>query len=427
LFNTNFGGWDQEGWQYPSMKVGMELFNFFEQVIMTQFTDLGWSAAFVMNLIHCMSMDDVNGIVDGGNWSDFVNGLTGDMDKFQCVARVPRDMNIMGIKKGMFNVNANAMTFFNQIDFNNFFNIDFNVGFGSAGFDLSLFNADFDFAAFDFSAFNAFLQPYFAVFDIFSSMGLNLGFDTTELSADNILNFSLDNIANAFEQIAMFMLKYEFMDKNFDNIVQFGEAVTEWMNEFIFWFNNLGAWVDSYEARQQYIFGQLDWSFDSDASMALWAGWVANPTNWGQLLYGTRSWMSFQDVMDKMHDDKEEKHMESAMMWMQFFSEQSEDDFNFGAWAMDGMENGFGFASEAAFWGAVNTHYRNSDSLNNFLDNYADGDYNFNAGAVVATASCMYFTDMSAENFGDNANWSFGEKFDECFYMYYHGLNMEWF
>lgn len=52
-FNANFANWDQEGWTYPSITASLELFNFFNDVVMLQFAGLDWSAAFVMNLINC--------------------------------------------------------------------------------------------------------------------------------------------------------------------------------------------------------------------------------------------------------------------------------------------------------------------------------------------------------------------------------------
>ena len=61
----------------------------------------------------------------------------------------------------------------------------------------------------------------------------------------------------------MFFLKYEFQDKDFKSVVEFGEAVTAFMNDFIYWFNNLGAWVDSVNARKEYIFGQLGWELNN--------------------------------------------------------------------------------------------------------------------------------------------------------------------
>ena len=61
----------------------------------------------------------------------------------------------------------------------------------------------------------------------------------------------------------MFFLKYEFQDKDFKSVVEFSEAVTAWMNDFIYWFNNLGAWVDSVNARKAYYFGQLGWDLEN--------------------------------------------------------------------------------------------------------------------------------------------------------------------
>ena len=38
--------------------------------------------------------------------------------------------------------------------------------------------------------------------------------------------------------------------------------------------------------------------------------------------------------MDKLHAEMDEDGKESAMVWMQFLSGQTNDDFNFGEWAM---------------------------------------------------------------------------------------------
>ena len=121
---------------------------------------------------------------------------TDDLDKFLCIARVPRNLNVFGIEAGMINVNANGLSFFEQIDFSNFFNIDFSVGFTGAGFDLtSLASLDpAALATFNFEQFNATLQPFFSAFEIFNLMGV-FNFDFAEIDATNILTFDLNNIA----------------------------------------------------------------------------------------------------------------------------------------------------------------------------------------------------------------------------------------
>ena len=103
-------------------------------------------------------------------------------------------MNLFGIEAGMFNINANGLKFFEQIDFSEFFNIDFSVGF--TGFDLaSLATLDAAaLAAFNFEGFNAALQPFFNAFEIFNLMGV-FNFDFAAIDATNILTFNLDNIA----------------------------------------------------------------------------------------------------------------------------------------------------------------------------------------------------------------------------------------
>ena len=119
---------------------------------------------------------------------------TDDMDKFRCISRVPRNLNVFGVEAGMFNLNANGLSFFENFDFSNSFKIDFSVGF--TGFDLaSLASLDAAaLAAFDFAGFNTVLQPFFSAFEIFNLMGV-FNFDFAEIDATNILDFNLDNIA----------------------------------------------------------------------------------------------------------------------------------------------------------------------------------------------------------------------------------------
>ena len=66
-------------------------------------------------------------------------------------------------------------------------------------------------------------------------------------------------IFSAFQEIAIFFLKYELQDKNFKSVAEFIEAVNEFMKDFIYWITNLGAWVDAFNARKAYYFGQLGW------------------------------------------------------------------------------------------------------------------------------------------------------------------------
>ena len=57
----------------------------------------------------------------------------------------------------------------------------------------------------------------------------------------------------------MFFLKFQLQNQDFKSLDDFGEAVTAFMNDFTYWFNNLGAWVDAFYARKEYYFGQLGW------------------------------------------------------------------------------------------------------------------------------------------------------------------------
>ena len=61
----------------------------------------------------------------------------------------------------------------------------------------------------------------------------------------------------------MFFLKFEFQDRDFKSVVEFTEAVNAFMKDFMYWFNNLGAWVESFNARKAYIFGQLEWDLEN--------------------------------------------------------------------------------------------------------------------------------------------------------------------
>lgn len=68
----------------------------------------------------------------------------------------------------------------------------------------------------------------------------------------------------------MFFLKYEFQNRDFKSVVEFSEAVTEFMNDFIYWFNNLSQWVDSFNARKAYIFSQLEWELENGNKFFPW-------------------------------------------------------------------------------------------------------------------------------------------------------------
>ena len=78
-------------------------------------------------------------------------------------------------------------------------------------------------------------------------------------------------------------------------------------------------------------------SADEEANISLaakWADWAANPTNWGQLIFGSQKWMTFQEVMDYIHQQMDDNMMSSGTKWMQKLSGQEEDDFPFAEWEM---------------------------------------------------------------------------------------------
>ena len=61
----------------------------------------------------------------------------------------------------------------------------------------------------------------------------------------------------------MFFLKFQLQEQNFESVAEFGAAVTEFMNGFVYWFNNIGTWLEAFNARKAYYFGQLGWDLDS--------------------------------------------------------------------------------------------------------------------------------------------------------------------
>ena len=61
----------------------------------------------------------------------------------------------------------------------------------------------------------------------------------------------------------MFFLKLHFQEQNFESIAEFGAAVTEFMNMFADWFINIPTWLEAFNARKAYYFGQFGWDLDS--------------------------------------------------------------------------------------------------------------------------------------------------------------------
>ena len=56
-----------------------------------------------------------------------------------------------------------------------------------------------------------------------------------------------------------------------------------------------------------------------------------------------------------------------------------------------------------------------------------EGSYSYNAGGVIAIALCMHHTDYTPETITPDVNPNdFGEKFDECFKLFYERINENW-
>ena len=130
-------------------------------------------------------------------------------------------------------------------------------------------------------------------------------------------------------------------------------------------------------------------------------------------MYGSRDWLTFQDMMDHIKKEIEQYpgiNKESTIIWMQILSGQSVDVFNFAEWAtvsseqqnsaepsnniesiyfQNGLEVGFGYQSETEFWTVMNTYYRDFFNEWGFFDWYKDGRYTYNAGGVLATGACL--------------------------------------
>ena len=76
-------------------------------------------------------------------------------------------------------------------------------------------------------------------------------------------------------------------------------------------------------------------SVDKDPSKeAKWAAWAAIPNNWGQIIVGSQKWMTFQEVMDYIHQQMDDDMLASGKIWMQKLSGLDEDDFPFADWEM---------------------------------------------------------------------------------------------
>ena len=176
---------------------------------------------------------------------------------------------------------------------------------------------------------------------------------------------------------------------------------------------------------------------------AQWADWAAKPNNWGQVIVGSQRWMTFQEVMNYIHEQMDEDMLTSGTIWMQKLSGVDEDLFPFAEWEMvscsrekhisnhlkskDGINNGFGLQKEKEFWEGIDGCYRDFASELGFFEKYKEGSYSYNAGGVIAIALCMHHTDYTSETFTPNVDFNdLGEKFDECFTMFYTGIKDKW-
>ena len=57
----------------------------------------------------------------------------------------------------------------------------------------------------------------------------------------------------------MFFLKFQLQEQNFESVAEFVAAVTEFMNMFADWFINIPTWLEAFNARKAYYFGQKGW------------------------------------------------------------------------------------------------------------------------------------------------------------------------
>ena len=91
------------------------------------------------------------------------------MSKFICVNRIPTDLNLHSVSNENIDINANGLSFMDEIDLSNFLQLE-------AGqilqFDLSLLSEND--SNFDSNAFNIALEPIHQILDIFEELGLPL-------------------------------------------------------------------------------------------------------------------------------------------------------------------------------------------------------------------------------------------------------------
>ena len=136
------------------------------------------------------SIADLNTLYTDGGFDAWLTSLaTDNLDKFMCMARVPRNLNLWGVEAGDFNINANGLSYFENFDFSQFFKFDFTLGFTDFDID-NLATLD----ATKLTAFNVALQPFFSAFEIFNSMGI-FDFNFAELDATSILSFDINSIS----------------------------------------------------------------------------------------------------------------------------------------------------------------------------------------------------------------------------------------
>ena len=155
------------------------------------------------------------------------------------------------------------------------------------------------------------------------------------------------------------MVKHDLHNRFYESQEEFQDGLTESLTNFNEWSSNLSDWIDTFNSRKSYIFGQFDWNIDngeseevsklkifnvcdflfSETHLTQWRNWSKIPQNWGHYLHGSRNWLRFNDIMDKLININEnvvkmtDDHKISAVAWMQFFSGKPTTDFSYGTWA----------------------------------------------------------------------------------------------
>ena len=120
-------------------------------------------------------------------WNQFIADLAADdMNTFQCIARVPENLDLFGITANIYDVNANGLLLLEDVNLSDYFDYDFTIYFDDFDLESNTIN---------FTDLNNRIVYLTKAMDVFNLVGLNLYVEHSVVTVENINDFDINIFA----------------------------------------------------------------------------------------------------------------------------------------------------------------------------------------------------------------------------------------